>query len=127
MAEEREEERNKNFASGEQCSLLGDLLKVHFALSYAGRLHASTVLVLKIGSFSVFVQNRYGEYTDAIDTGIRTNVWCFDRNHEVGFFHCIKDGVDYMFVDNPAAYLRAGTFYSLMILLVLSFAVLRDC
>eukprot|EP00898_Chlorokybus_atmophyticus_P001292 jgi/Chlat1/2163/Chrsp17S02738 len=57
------------------------------------------------------VAPRYGLYPDAVDTGARASVWCFGQHHEVGFFHCYKDNVDYVFVDNPGAYLRAGTPY----------------
>lgn len=32
-------------------------------------------------------------------------------SHEVGYFHCIKDGVDFIFVDHPGSFMRMGTPY----------------
>lgn len=65
----------------------------------------------KRGHRVMVIAPRYGEYIDAVDTTVRASVWCFGAVHEVGYFHCAKDGVDYIFVDNPGAYLRAGTPY----------------
>jgi starch synthase len=31
--------------------------------------------------------------------------------HDVGYFHSFKDGVDFVFVDNPGCFMRMGTPY----------------
>lgn len=41
---------------------------------------------------------RYKEYPDAWDTGIRYE---FD-GHQIGIYHCQKEGVDHLFIDHPA-------------------------
>lgn len=41
---------------------------------------------------------RYKEYSEAWDTGERYEI----DGHQVGIFHCRKDGVDHLFVDHPA-------------------------
>lgn len=41
---------------------------------------------------------RYKEYPDAWDTGERYEI----DGHQIGIFHCKKDGVDHIFVDHPA-------------------------
>ena len=56
------------------------------------------------------VAPRYGMYPDAIDTNIRFHIDIFQGNHEVGIFHCIKNGVDFVFVDHPS-FLRPGKLY----------------
>jgi hypothetical protein len=45
---------------------------------------------------------RYKQYDDAWETGVRLRIRVFNQDHEVGFFHTHKDGVDFMFVDHPA-------------------------
>uniref|UniRef100_A0A061R363 starch synthase n=1 Tax=Tetraselmis sp. GSL018 TaxID=582737 RepID=A0A061R363_9CHLO len=54
---------------------------------------------------------RYGQYEDAVDTGIKANIWLWGSTHEVGFYHCYKNGVDFVFVDHPGSFLRMGTPY----------------
>mmetsp|Transcript_20205 Transcript_20205/g.50885 ORF Transcript_20205/g.50885 Transcript_20205/m.50885 type:complete len:611 (-) Transcript_20205:114-1946(-) len=54
---------------------------------------------------------RYGEYVDAVDTGVRATVHLFGGSHQVGYFHCFKDGVDFVFVDHPGCFMRMGTPY----------------
>jgi len=56
------------------------------------------------------VAPRYGNYPDALDTCIRQKVWLYGGTHEVGYFHCYRDGVDYCFVDHTT-YHRAGNPY----------------
>eukprot|EP00793_Prasinoderma_coloniale_P003127 PRCOL_00006594-RA len=51
-----------------------------------------------------------GTYANATDTGVRANIWAYGANHEVGFFHEYRDGVDWVFVDNPV-YQREGNPY----------------
>ena len=47
----------------------------------------------------------------AFDTCVKSKVGCFEGLQEVGYFHQIKNGVDYVFVDHPS-YHRAGSLYS---------------
>jgi len=49
-------------------------------------------------------------YHGAFDTCSNTTVGCFDAAHEVGFFHQIYDGVDFVFVKH-ACYERIGGLY----------------
>eukprot|EP00899_Mesostigma_viride_P014030 jgi/Mesvir1/22628/Mv14066-RA.1 len=65
----------------------------------------------KRGHRTMVIAPRYGLYPDAIDTGVRITVHCFGGSHEVGFFHCFRDNVDWIFIDHPGAYLRMGTPY----------------
>lgn len=53
-----------------------------------------------------------GRYSDVKDTGCRVNVdmGYVCGHHEVGFFHCKKGGVDWVFVDHPVFH-RAGNPY----------------
>lgn len=44
---------------------------------------------------------RYGAYEDAVDTGVRKEIALWGGSHEVGYFHCFRDNVDYIFVDHP--------------------------
>lgn len=46
-----------------------------------------------------------------IATQVRTTVHLFGGSHEVGYFHCLKDGVDFVFVDHPGSFMRMGTPY----------------
>ena len=50
------------------------------------------------------------KYAGAFDTGTRIKVGCFGGDHEVGFFHQYKDGVDWVFIDHPS-YQRPGNPY----------------
>jgi len=45
---------------------------------------------------------RYSNYEDAWETGVRHRLRVLNSDQEVGFFHCLKDGVDYVFIDHPA-------------------------
>ena len=49
-------------------------------------------------------------YQGAFDTLTKAKLGCFGGLHEVGFFHQIKDGVDFVFVDHPS-YQRPGGLY----------------
>jgi len=62
------------------------------------------------GNRVMVIAPRYGIYPDAFDTGHRFKIWLFGGEHEVGVFHCRKNGVDWVFVDHPS-YLRAGNPY----------------
>lgn len=44
---------------------------------------------------------RYGCYEDAWDTDVRQKFRIFDQDHEVGYFHCYIDNVDFVFIDHP--------------------------
>lgn len=44
---------------------------------------------------------RYANYSDAWETGVRRLFRIFGSEHEVGYFHGFKDGVDWVFVDHP--------------------------
>lgn len=57
------------------------------------------------------VAPRYGDYEDAFDTEVTATLWLMDAHHTVRYFHCARDGVDWVFVDYPPAFLRAGTPY----------------
>jgi starch synthase len=50
-------------------------------------------------------------YEGAFDTCVKSKLGCFQGLQEVGYFHQIKNGVDYVFVDHPS-YQRAGSLYS---------------
>ena len=49
-------------------------------------------------------------YEAAFDTCSNTNLHCFGGIHEVGFFHQVKDGVDFVFVGHDC-YERVGGLY----------------
>ena len=49
-------------------------------------------------------------YDGALDTCTKAKVGCFGGLQEVGFFHQIKNGVDYVFVDHPSFH-RKGSLY----------------
>ena len=51
---------------------------------------------------------RYAAYDDAWETGVRHRIRCFGQDHEVGFYHTFKDGVDHVFIDHNA-YLSVGS------------------
>lgn len=50
------------------------------------------------------------KYAGAFDTNTRIKVNCFGADHEVGFFHQYKDGVDWVFIDHTSFH-RPGTPY----------------
>ena len=49
-------------------------------------------------------------YEGAFDTNTTATVGCFKAEQTVGFFHQVKDGVDFVFVDHPS-YKREGGLY----------------
>jgi len=49
-------------------------------------------------------------YDEAFDTNTTSKVFCFKDEQTVGFFHQVKDGVDFVFVDHPS-YKREGGLY----------------
>lgn len=51
---------------------------------------------------------RYDNYADAFDTGVRQMYRVFNQDTEVGYFHCYKDGVDFVFVDHSSFNGRKG-------------------
>lgn len=55
---------------------------------------------------------RYENYEDAIDTGARIGVPCYGGFQEVGIFHCIRAGVDFVFVDHPSFHRPEGGLYT---------------
>jgi len=57
------------------------------------------------------VAPRYGEYEGPEYTGVTSTVWAFGASHTVGFHHEYDRGVDWVFVDHPGSYMRAGTPY----------------
>ena len=57
----------------------------------------------------VTVSPRYKAYEGAWDTTIRARVHLFGHNHEVGYYHLNRDGVDHLFVDHPS-FRRPGIY-----------------
>jgi starch synthase len=59
------------------------------------------------------VAPRYAEYPEALDTGVRHKIpgGLAGGEPEVGYFHHVNRGVDYIFVDHPS-YPRPGGFYA---------------
>lgn len=51
---------------------------------------------------------RYDNYPDAFDTGVRQMYRVFNQDTEVGYFHCYKDNVDFVFVDHASFHGRKG-------------------
>lgn len=51
---------------------------------------------------------RYAAYDDAWETGVKHRIRVFGQDHEVGFFHTFKDGVDQVFIDHNA-FLSVGS------------------
>ena len=49
-------------------------------------------------------------YEGAFDTCVKSKLGCFGAAHEVGYFHQVRNGVDYVFVDHPS-YQRPGGLY----------------
>jgi len=49
-------------------------------------------------------------YEGAFDTCVKSKLGCFGDAHEVGYFHQVRNGVDYVFVDHPS-YQRPGGLY----------------
>ena len=50
---------------------------------------------------------RYKNYDDAWETGVRHRIRVFNQDHEVGFYHTFKDGVDHVFIDH-STFLSCG-------------------
>lgn len=48
------------------------------------------------------VAPRYKAYPDAWETPVRARYYLFGQWHEVGFYHCLRDGVDHVFVEHMA-------------------------
>ena len=42
---------------------------------------------------------------------MKATVHLWGDSHQVGYFHCEKDGVDFVFVDHPGSFMRMGTPY----------------
>jgi len=59
------------------------------------------------------VAPRYAPYPEAVDTGVRHKIpgGLAGGEPEVGYFHHVDRGVDYVFVDHPS-YPRPGGFYA---------------
>lgn len=53
---------------------------------------------------------RYGQYPDAIDTGVEKMIWCFDNQQTVRYYHAVRDNVDFIFVGH-GSYTRVGNPY----------------
>jgi starch synthase len=51
---------------------------------------------------------RYENYAEAFETGVRQQYRVFNSDTEVGYFHCYKDGVDFVFVDHACFQGRKG-------------------
>ena len=49
-------------------------------------------------------------YEGAFDTCVKAQVGCFGASHEVGFFHQMKNDVDYIFVDHPSFERKGGLY-----------------
>ena len=49
-------------------------------------------------------------YEGALDTCVKAKVGCFGGEQEVGFFHQIKNEVDYVFVDHPSFHRKGGLY-----------------
>ena len=49
-------------------------------------------------------------YDGAFDTCVKSKVGCFGGEQEVGFFHQIKNDVDYVFVDHPSFHRKGGLY-----------------
>jgi len=49
-------------------------------------------------------------YEGAFDTCVKSQVGCFGAAHEVGYFHQMKNDVDYVFVDHPSFQRKGGLY-----------------
>ena len=54
---------------------------------------------------------RYASYKDAWDTGVGHRMRVFGQEHEVGYFHMFKSGVDHVFVDHPSFMAHSSDIY----------------
>jgi len=59
------------------------------------------------GHRTMAIAPRYENYEGVEFTGVRTRFKVFNADHEVGYYHLYKDGVDYVFIDHPC-YHNAG-------------------
>lgn len=48
------------------------------------------------------VAPRYDDYPEAFDTNVRRAIPVMSAHPEVAYFHCYRDGVDWVFVDHAA-------------------------
>jgi len=90
---------------GAECapwSKTGGLGDVMFALPKALQRRGHRVMV---------VVPRYANYDDAWETGVRIKLHVFGAEHEVGFFHAYRNGVDYVFVDHTCFNTRGSDIY----------------
>ena len=49
-------------------------------------------------------------YEGAFDTCVKAKLGCFGGEQEVGYFHQMKNGVDYVFVDHPSFHRKGGLY-----------------
>lgn len=63
-------------------------------------MHALPKALADRGHRVAVVAPRYAEYDNAWETGVRIRLRVFNSEQEVGFFHCFRDGVDFIFVDH---------------------------
>ena len=89
-------------------SKTGGLADVAGALPVALAKRGHRVMVVAPRYLNFGPQDRL--YDGAFDTQCRIRVGCFGGNHEVGYFHQFKDGVDYVFVDHGCFH-RPGGLY----------------
>lgn len=54
---------------------------------------------------------RYANYDDAWDVDCRRTFRVFGGDQMVAYFHCFRDGVDYVFVDHPCYHSWAHNIY----------------
>ncbi|KAG0600329.1 hypothetical protein M758_11G024900 [Ceratodon purpureus] len=57
------------------------------------------------------VAPRYSNYEEAWETGVRRIYNVAGQDMEVGYFHSFRDGVDFVFIDNPIFHAFEGNFY----------------
>ncbi|KAG0564735.1 hypothetical protein KC19_8G135300 [Ceratodon purpureus] len=57
------------------------------------------------------VAPRYSNYAEAWETGVRRIYNVAGQDMEVGYFHSFRDGVDFVFVDNPIFHAFADNIY----------------
>ncbi len=65
--------------------------------------------LVKRGHRVLTVAPRYKAYEDAWDTGVRARVTLFGAVHDVGYYHCLRDGVEHLFVDHVSFH-RPGIY-----------------
>jgi len=53
------------------------------------------------GHRTMVVAPRYSNYAEAWETGVRRIYSVSGQDFEVGYFHSFRDGVDFVFIDNP--------------------------